>query len=66
MSASLTDQNTNGVPRREGNPSNLMTPVLVSGDRSTSRCTARVVEQVNEEPHIFSLDHGTVTESGPT
>ena len=49
----LSDHKTDGIPRRAVNLSIPITQLLVSMEGTTSKCRARVVEQVNRIP-IFS------------
>ena len=52
----LSDQITQGMPRRETNLSIPMTQLLVSIDGKTSKWTARVVRQVKKNPHRFFVE----------
>ena len=59
----LSDQRSDGVPRRAANRSIPMTQLLVSIDSTTSKWTARVVRQVKRKPQRFSVErffHGHV------
>ena len=61
----LSNQKTEGIPRRSVNFSISITQLLMSIEGTTSKCTARVVKQVNRNHHLFAVDLFTETKNGP-
>ena len=61
----LSDQMTEGVPRRAMKRFIPITQELASIDGTTSRLTARVVMHVNKKPQRFSELSRIVTWNGP-
>ena len=61
----LSDQITDGVPRRAHNRAIPITQLLVSMLGTTTKWTARVVRQVKRKPHLFSVNRLTDTKKGP-